>query len=71
MPWTRLNPASVVQGLRAQCQPGDEDYAEQALAHLCGALLSGMYVAVEDNNGRLFVGTEAEAVDHMMAQSGQ
>ena len=71
MPWTRLNPASVVQGLRAQCQPNNEDYAEQALAHVREALLSGAYIAVEDNNGRLFVGTEAEAVDHMMAQSGQ
>lgn len=70
MPWTRLNSAAVVQALRAQCQPGDEDCAEQALAHVREALLSGMYIAIEDNNGRLFVGTTAEAVDYMMAQSG-
>ena len=34
MPWTRLNPAMVTQQLSAEHGPGDEDAAEQALAHL-------------------------------------
>ena len=69
MPWTRLNPAAVVQQLRAQHGPGDEDAAEQALAHLRTALLSGAYVAIESDQGHTFIGTEAEAVEHMMAHS--
>ena len=43
MPWTRLNPAAVVQQLRAQHGPADEELAEQALTHLRAALLSGVY----------------------------
>ena len=70
MQWTRLDPAMVVQQLRAEHGPGDEDVAEQALAHLCKALLSGAYIAIEDDRGHTFIGTEAEAVDHMMAHSG-
>ena len=71
MPWTRLNPAVVVQQLRAEHSPGGEDAAEQALAHLRTALLDGVYIAVEDSaSGRTFVGTEAEAVEFMMAHSG-
>lgn len=71
MAWMRLNPAAVVQQLRAEHGPGDEGAAEQALAHLRDALLSGIYVAVEDSaSGRTFVGTEAEAVEYMMAHSG-
>ena len=70
MPWTRLNPAAVVQQLRAEHGPGDEGAAEQALAHLRDALLSGAYIAVEDDQGHTFIGTEAEAVEHMMAHSG-
>ena len=70
MPWTRLNPAAVVQQLRAEHGPGDEAIAEQALAHLRTALLDGVYIAVEDSaSGRTFVGTEAEAVEYMMAYS--
>ena len=69
MPWMRLSPAAVVQQLRAQHGPGDEDAAEQALAHLREALLSGAYVAVENDEGHTFIGTEAEAVEHMMARS--
>lgn len=69
MPWTRLNPATVVQQLRASHGPGDEDLAEQALAHMREALLSGTYVALEDDSGHTFVGTEAEAREHMMARS--
>jgi len=70
MPWTRLNPVLVVQQLRAEHGPGDEDMAEQALAHLHGALLSGVYIVIENHRGHTFIGTEAEAVDHMMAHSG-
>ena len=69
MPWTRLNPAAVVQQLRAEHGPGDEDAAEQALAHLREALLNGVYIMVENERGDTFVGTEAEAVEHMMAHS--
>jgi len=69
MPWMRLNPAAVIQQLRAEHGPGDENAAEQALAHLREALLSGVYIAVEDDEGHTFIGTEAEAVDHMMAHS--
>lgn len=47
MPWTRLNPAVVVQQLRVQHGPGDEAAAEQALAHLRAALLSGA-IAVQN-----------------------
>lgn len=72
MPWMRLNPAAVVQQLRAEHGPGDEGAAEQALAHLREALLSGAYIAVEDSaSGRTFVGTPTEAVEHMMAHSEQ
>ena len=70
MPWTRLNPTAVIQQLRAEHGPGDEDIAEQALRHLREALLSGVYIAVENNDGDTFIGTEAEAVNHMMAHSG-
>ncbi len=70
MPWRRMNPAVVVQQLRASHEPGDEAIAEQALTHMRDALLSGHYVAVEeDSTGRTFIGTEAEAIEVMMAQS--
>ena len=69
MPWMRLSPAAVVQQLRAQHGPGDENAAEQALAHLREALLSGAYIAVENDEGHTFIGTEAETVEHMMARS--
>ena len=72
MPWTRLNPAAVVQQLRAQHGPGDEELAEQALAHLRAALLSGVYIAVENSvSGHTFVGTPDEAAEHMMTHSEQ
>lgn len=70
MPWMRLNPAVVVRQLCAEHGVGDEDAAKQALAHLRTALLSGEYVAVGDDEGHTFIGTEAEAVDHMMARTG-
>ena len=31
---------------------------------------NGAYIAVEDDQGHTFIGTEAEAVEHMMAHSG-
>ena len=46
MPWLRLNPAAVVRQLRAEHGPGDESAAEQALAHLRDALLSGVLYGV-------------------------
>ncbi len=69
MPWRRLNPASVVEQLRASCEPGDEAVAEQALAHLREALLSGTYIAVENESGRTFLGTQEEAAEYMLMQS--
>jgi len=72
MPWMRLNSALVVQHLRAEHAPGDEDAAEQALAHLREALLSGVYVAFENSaSGATFVGTEAEALEYMTAHCEQ
>ena len=70
MAWMRLNATLVARQLHAEHSPGDEDAAKQALAHLRTALLSGAYVAVGDDEGHTFIGTEAEAVDHMMAHSG-
>jgi hypothetical protein len=69
MPWRRLNPAAVIEQLRVACGPDDEAVAEQALTHLREALLSGTYVVVEDEKGSTFVGTEAEAVEHMMGHA--
>ena len=69
MPCARLNPTAVVQQLRAEHGPGDEDAAEQALAHLRENLLSGVYIAVENERGYTFVRTPAEAAEHMMTHS--
>ena len=71
MPWMRLNPTLVVQQLRAEHGSGDEDAAEQALAHLRENLLNGVYIAVENEQGHTFVGTPAEAAEHMMMHSEQ
>ncbi len=69
MPWRRLNPVAVVEQLHASCEPGDEAVAEQALAHLCEALLSGAYIAVENESGRTFLGTQEEAAEYMLMQA--
>ena len=69
MPWRRLNPAAVVEQIRARCEPGDEALAEQALAHLRNALLSGTYIAVENESGRTFLGTQEEAAEYMLMQT--
>ena len=69
MPWTRLNPMKVVEDLRAEIAPVVPDAAqlgEQALIHLRDQLLSGQYVAMQDHEGRTFIGTPEEAAEHMM-----
>ena len=73
MPWTRLDPGTVAQQLRAKFdRPGPDDAAmtEQALAHVRDQLLSGAYVAVQDHTGRTFIGTPEEAMEHMMEDAG-
>ena len=72
MPWTRLDPAGVIQHLRAEwdrAAPDGEDLAEQALAHLRKELLSGRYIAVQDGQGRTFIGTPDEAAEHRLASA--
>ena len=72
MSWTRLDPAGVVRHLRAEwdrAAPDGEDLAERALAHLREELLSGRYIAVQDGQGRTFIGTPGEAAEHMMASA--
>ena len=72
MPWTRLDPAGVIQHLRAEwdrAAPGDEALAERALAQLREELLSGRCIAVQDGQGRTFIGTPDEAAEHMMASA--
>ena len=74
MPWTRLDPAGVIRHLRAEwdwAAPGGEDLAEQALAHLREELLSGRYIAVQNGQGRTFIGTPDEAAKHMMASADE
>ena len=69
MPWTRLNPMKVVEDLRAEVAPIVPDAAqkaEQALIHLRDQLLSGQYVAMQDHEGRTFIGTSEEAAEHIM-----
>ncbi len=69
MPWTRLNPVKVAEQLRAEIAPIVPDAAqtaEQALSHLRDQLISGQYVAIEDHEGRTFIGTPEEAAEHMM-----
>ena len=74
MPWTRLDPAGVVRHLRAEwdrAAPGDEALAERALAHLREELLSGRCIAVQDGQGRMFIGTPDEAAEHMMTSADE
>ena len=69
MPWTRLNPGKVAEELRAVVAPIMPDalqLGEQALIHLRDQLLSGQYVAMQDHEGRTFIGTPDEAAEHMM-----
>lgn len=63
MPWTRLDPAGIVDALHIACVPGDaedEAVAAQVLEHLCGQLLAGHFNAVQDHAGRVFIGTPDE-----------
>ena len=69
MPWTRLEPTGVVDGLRVGCARGkaeDEAVAVQVLDHLREQLLAGHYIAVQDHTGRTFIGTPDEAIECMM-----
>jgi len=69
MPWTRLNPVKVAEQLRAEVAPIVPDAAqkaEQALSHLRDQLISGQFVAMQDHEGRTFIGTPEEAAEHMM-----
>ena len=73
MPWTRLDPGTVAQQLRAKFdEPGPDDAAltEQALAHVREQLLSGAYIAVQDHTGHTFIGTPEEAMERMMEDAG-
>ena len=66
MLWTRLNPAVVVNHLRVDHKPGARAEAEQALTHLREELLSGRFIVVQDHVGHTFIGTPAEATEHML-----
>ena len=69
MPWTRLEPDVVADALQLDHDPGtaaDEAAAAQALDHLREQLATGAYIAVQDHEGRTFIGTPDEAVERMM-----
>lgn len=69
MSWTRLNPVKVAEELRAVVAPVGPDalqLGEQALIHLRDQLLSGQYVAMQDHEGRTFIGTPEEAAEHII-----
>ena len=72
MGWRRLDPAQVAGQLRAafdRPEPGMAELAEAALAHARSQLLSGQYVAVQDDRGHTFIGTPDEAAEHMMGDA--
>lgn len=55
MPWTRLDPAALIQQLRFvhdPVSPDDKSLAEKAAAHLRDALLTGDCIPVQDEQGR-------------------
>ncbi len=69
MPWIRMNPLKVAEELRAEVAPVVPDalqLGEQALIHLRDQLLSRQYVAMQDHEGRTFIGTPEEAAEHIM-----
>lgn len=69
MHWTRIDPIGLVGHLNCQpATPEDEPLANQALAHVSAELLSGRYVAVQNGEGALFIGTPEEAAEHMMGR---
>ena len=70
MPWMRLEPTTVLDHLRVSYEPvtpDDHTKADQVLAHLRAQLQSGCYICVQSERGDTFIGTPAEAADHMMA----
>lgn len=72
MGWRRLDPAQVARQLRAafdRPEAGTEEMAEEILAHARSQLLSGQYVAAQDDDGQTFIGTPAEAAEHMMGDA--
>lgn len=74
MPWTRLDPAGLVPHLRFEHDPTNSDeeaLAEQATAHLRNALLNGKYVAVQNEQGQTFIGTQDEAAEYIMELGGR
>ncbi len=74
MPWTRLDPAGIIPQLRFEIDsatPDGEARAEQAMAHLREALLTGQYIALQSADGGLFIGTQDEAAEHIMGAAGQ
>ncbi len=74
MPWTRLDPATLILHLRFvhdPASPDDKALAEKATAHLRKALLMGEYVALQNEEGRTFIGTQDEAVEHIMGTAGK
>lgn len=69
MPWTRLDPAGLIPQLRFvhdPASPDDKALAEKATAHLRNVLLTGDYIAVQNEEGRTFIGTQDEAVEHII-----
>jgi len=69
MPWTRLNPDRLIPQLRFEhdrANPTDEALARQATAHLRDGLLAGDYVAMQNEDGRTFIGTQDEANEYIM-----
>ena len=69
MHWMRLDPLGVIGQLH--CEPmtsADETLANQALAHVATELLSGRYIAVQNGDGGLFIGTPEEAAEHMLGR---
>jgi hypothetical protein len=73
MPWTRLDPVALIPHLRFECDPAspdDDALARKANARLREALLTGEYIAVQNEEGRTFIGTQDEAAEHIMGMTG-
>jgi len=69
MHWMRLDPQGLVSELRCKsATPADEVLANRALAHVSAELLSGRYIAVQNADGGLFIGTPEEAAQHMLGR---
>lgn len=69
MHWTRLDPKGVIGHLNCEpATPADAALARQALAHLSAELASGRYIAVQNHEGGLFIGTPEEVAEHMLTR---